>query len=147
VEVSSPEIDIPGRGHRFVRLTTERPSELGAEPPSIRIGWIPHRLVFAARGPQPYQLAYGAAGVRSSAIEIDALIPGYGTPAAVATVPAEAGVAVELGGESRRVRPRNYRAPILWAVLAGAVGLLGWMALRLVRQTRPDAGRGGSAPE
>jgi hypothetical protein len=42
----------------------------------------------------------------------------------------------------------SSRKPLLWAILIGAVVVLGLMAAALLRQTRTTAGQsGGDAPE
>ncbi|MGZ8427112.1 MAG: DUF2339 domain-containing protein, partial [Candidatus Binatia bacterium] len=100
----------------------------------IEIGWVPHKLVFAARGSGPFQLAYGSSGVKPAALAIDALIPGYKTKAEFKVALATLGAPVTLAGVSRLSASRDFKTLMLWGSLILGVTVLGWMALRLSRQ-------------
>lgn len=134
-EVSSPEIALATKGDRFWLLRVDQKGGgIGGGAPSLRIGWVAQRLIFAARGAGPFQLAYGSSGVKSAAFAIEAVIPGYKTDAEFKVRPAKLGDPVTLAGAAQLQAPLDYKKIILWSSLILAVLLLGWMALRLSRQ-------------
>jgi len=134
-EVTSPEIVLSADGARQLLLRVEQKGGgIGAGVPSIHIGWTPQRLVFAARGNGPFQLAYGNRDAKPAVYGIDALIPGYRTATEFAVKPAAIGPAVALGGAARLREAVDYKKWTLWAVLVLGVLALGVMAYRLSRQ-------------
>src|SRR4029434_2346674 len=77
-EVTSPELTMGTTTDRYwlVRVD-ERGGGLGTGVPKLEIGWVPHQLVFAARGAPPFQLAYGKRDAKPAAYPIESLIPDY----------------------------------------------------------------------
>lgn len=116
-----------------------RANGLGSTAPVLELGWIPHELVFVARGSAPFTLAYGHARVaaagnygvdelvrrskRENTERVDIRAATFGTPDAVR-------------GEAARTRPwyAEWRQWLLWAVLVAGVGILALLAVRLSRQ-------------
>jgi len=134
-EVSSPEIAISMNSERYWLLRVDQKGGgVGGGVPKIEIGWMPQKLVFAARGAAPFQLAYGSSGVKPAAFAIESLIPGYKTDAEFKVKPAALGEQVTLAGTAQLRAPWDYRKLALWGSLIVGVGLLGWMAFRLSRQ-------------
>jgi hypothetical protein len=134
-EVTSPEIALTSHGERHWLLRIDQQGGgLGAGKPVIYIGWVPQRLVFAARGAPPFQLAYGNVKAKSVAYSIDALIPGYKTDAEFKVKAASLGEQVTLAGPARLRAPMDYKKWALWGSLILGVLVLGWMAYRLARQ-------------
>lgn len=134
-EVSSPEIIVTSQGERYwLFRVDQKGGGVGSGALAIEIGWVPHKLVFAARGAGPFQLAYGSARVKPAALAIDALIPGYKTNAEFKVARATLGEQVTLAGVSRLGATRDYKTIALWGSLILGVSVLGWMALRLSRQ-------------
>ncbi len=104
----------------------------------LRIGWVPHELVFVVQGDAPFYLAYGRAGLAPVAwplkdlvrrldgeIDLDEL------PAAILADP------VDTGGRDRlKPAPKalDWQAVSLWSVLVLGVALVAWLAIRLVRR-------------
>jgi hypothetical protein len=114
-------------------------------------GWVPHRLVFVARGRAPFTLAYGNRDAVPSSHSMDTLIRGYRQNAAssglesvkmtqVASVPPtrlksrDLQLPSALGGAVIALDSVAIKKIILWSGLVVAVLLLGWMAWRLIRQ-------------
>jgi len=59
-EVTSPEVAVAGNGERHWMLRVDQKGGgVGTGMPVFHIGWVPQKLVFAARGEGPFQLAYG----------------------------------------------------------------------------------------
>lgn len=124
--------------HWAVRLETKA-GAIGSAVPQLQIEWLPQRVIFLARGKSPYWLAFGNA----SAAAADSSLPNVVTDVAVAETatdsirPSSANVSdvIEVGGASRlRVeRQIDWKTIALWISLVAGVGLLAWMALRLLR--------------
>ncbi len=139
-EVAAPPPALPGAVRdRYWRLDVDPAGGgLGTAAPVLELGWQPGRLVFVARGAGPYTIAFGAADARPSAYSADELLrllPGA-RAASLLRPTAEAGPPFELGGEARLTPALAppWRRIALWGVLGLAVGLLAFMAARLLRQ-------------
>jgi hypothetical protein len=102
--------------------------------PALQIGWVAQRLVFAARGAGPFQLAYGSSAMKPAVFAIESLIPGYNSETEFKVKPATLGGQITLAGAARLRRPWDYPKIALWSILIAGVGLLAWMAFRLSRQ-------------
>jgi hypothetical protein len=121
--------------------------------PTLQVGWVPHQLVFAARGKPPFTLAYGNRAAKPGAIAIASLIPGYredagntvraAKAAATPTVNVQAAAAQgqqELGGAVRLEEQVDWKRWTLWGVLGLGVLILGAMASRLMKQLGSASG-------
>jgi hypothetical protein len=122
---------------------------LGQGNPTFVGGWLPDDLVFAARGSAPFELLFGNGGAAPAAVPVSTLMaPGHGADAGnPQVVIRNASLSSEsiIGGPDRLKPPRaerNLRVYFLWIVLVIGVGLLGWMASRLLR----DLSGGAKAP-
>jgi hypothetical protein len=151
-EVTGPDLAVGVATDRYWLLRVDqRGGGLGAGAPKLEIGWVPHRVVFAARGSPPFQLAYGRRDAKPAAYAIESLIPGYredraentgariraataGTQQTVNVQSAQALAQTELGGEARRHEAIDWKRWSLWAALVLGVLILGVMAWRLVKQ-------------
>ena len=148
VEVTSPEIIVTGQGERFWLLRVDQKGGgVGSGDLAIEIGWAPHKLVFAARGPGPFQLAYGSSRVKPAALAIESLIPGYRTQAEFKVAPAKLGEQITLAGVARLGQTREFKTIALWLCLILGVTVLGWMALRLSRQMAQSSAEPPSAKD
>jgi hypothetical protein len=108
---------------------------LGDGVPSLRVGWLPHELVFLARGDAPYTLAFGSGAARATATSLRSI------PSGATILRASFGEARTLGGESRLqpvVAGKGFpvKSAVLWGTLVLGVLLLGWMAYRLSRELK-----------
>ncbi len=139
-EVVNPDLLIAPTSDRYWRLRVDpRGGGLGAGAPQLAAGWVPHGVVFAARGSAPFELAYGSGSARPAAYPIATLVPGYRAEDAGKALPfpvgrASTGSVRTLAGESATRTPVDWRRWVLWGSLLLGVALLGWMALRLGRQ-------------
>ena len=153
-EITSPELSVGVTTDRYWLLRVDqRGGGVGAGTPKLEAGWVPHSLVFAARGAPPFQLAYGNRDAKPAAFAIEALIPGYRDAGGLTIRAAKAGpqqtISVsgaqaleqrELGGEARLRDAIDWKRWSLWGALVLGVLILGAMAWRLVRQLNEGAG-------
>jgi hypothetical protein len=144
-EVTSPEIVLTSGGERYWMLRVDpKGGGVGTGVPALEIGWVPQKLVFAARGNGPFQLAYGSSRAKPALFAIDALIPGYKTDAEFKVRAATLGEPSTLAGPARLRAQMDYKKWALWTVLLLGVAALAWMAYRLSRQVAkapPDSQR------
>ena len=157
-EIASPELTVGHSTERYWLLRVDqRGGGIGAGSPKLEAGWVPHTLVFAARGAPPFQIAYGNRGAKPGGHAIDTLIPGYrdesatqfrvaktGAQQTINVASAQALAQQELGGEARLKEAIDWKRWILWGALILGVLVLGGMAWRLVRQL--ESGRSASSP-
>ncbi len=139
-EVVNPELVIAPTSDRYWRLRVDpRGGGLGVRTPQLAAGWVPHGVVFAARGGAPFELAYGSGRAGPAAYPITTLVPGYRVEDAGQASPVPIGQAITgsvrtLAGESAMRTPVDWRRWALWGSLLLGVALLAGMALRLGRQ-------------
>lgn len=152
-EITSPELAVGATADRYWLLRVDqRGGGLGRGAPGMQVGWVPHRLVFTARGAAPFQLAYGNREAKPTAYSIETMIPGYrddagpqiraakaGTQQTVSVRSVQALAQQELGGDARREDAIDWKRWSLWGALLLGVLVLGGMAWRLVRQL--DSGK------
>lgn len=157
-EITSPDVTIGVTTERFWLLRVDpRGGGIGAGLPKLEAGWVPHGLVFAARGEPPFQLAYGSREAKPASFAIENLIPGYRDAAGPKIRAAKAGAQQtinvssakalaqqELGGKARLRERIDWKRWSLWGALVLGVLILGAMAWRLARQL--DRGAGSSSP-
>ncbi len=139
-EIRQDELQLPGWPVQQLRLQVDpRGGGLGTEPPTVQVAVRASQLVFLQRGSGPYRLALGRAGAQSAALPLNTLIPAYQPQrlqqlgraellTEAALTPQQPNAAV--GGDWKRWG--------LWAVLLLGVGMLGWMAISLLRRPTGD---------
>ena len=134
-DVTSPEIALSSAGERQLLLRADQKGGgIGAGVPAVHLGWIAQKLVFAARGNAPFQLAYGNSAAQPAAFAIDAVVPGYKSDAQFTVEAASLGEPITLAGPARLRAAVDYKTWTLWGVLILGVAALGFMAYRLARQ-------------
>ena len=147
-EVFSPDLPLGVTTDRYWLLRVDqRGGGIGSGAPKLEAGWVPHTLVFTARGAPPFQLAYGNRDAKAGGYAIEALIPGYSDASLPRIRAAKAGAQQtinvsgakaleqqELGGEARLKEVVDWKRWSLWGALVLGVLVLGAMAWRLVRQ-------------
>jgi hypothetical protein len=151
-EIVSPPWVIAANADRYWLLRVEQKGGgVGAGEPGLALGWLPHDLVFAARGEGPFTLAFGNRDAKAAAYAIESLLPGYrgdGDISAKLASVAVATMAVDaptlLGGERALDERFDAKKWILWTCLLTGVLLLAWMAWRLLKQMNAPAGNGSA---
>ena len=160
-EITSPELTIGVTTERYWLLRVDqRGGGVGVGMPKLDAGWVPHSLVFAARGEPPFQLAYGNREAKPAGYAIETLIPGYREAAGPQIRAARAGAQQtinvsnvralaqqELGGEARLRETIDWKRWSLWGALVLGVLILGAMAWRLMRQLDKSPEPSSSAGE
>jgi len=148
VEITSPELSIGEDAERYWLLRVDqRGGGLGSGEPKLGLGWIPHEIVWVARGNPPFTLGYGSRDAKPSAYAIDSIVPGYradadlnaktasaGDDKAMPVKAAQADSPAVLAGQAALEERIDFKRWALWASLAAGVAFLGWMAWRLVKQ-------------
>ena len=143
--VTSPDLQVPPSADRqwLVRVDP-RGGGLGAGGVALELGWIPHELVFAARGEAPFILAFGDGRARPEALPVASVVPGYKKDGELAARRASIGE-VTLARASKgflsdpaawiraAFESGDARTWLLWLVLGAGVLAVAWMALRLLR--------------
>jgi Protein of unknown function (DUF3999) len=116
---------------RFWLARFERAPAASSAPPQLQVKWDAQDIVFLARGPGPYQLAYGNAAVTAASSPLGALLAGMNV------VKGTAGAPTILGGADRMTPPPHtvaWKMTILWTILGSGMLLLAFMAYRLSRE-------------
>jgi hypothetical protein len=144
-DVVNPDIELPVNPQRYWMLKVDqRGGGFGAGDVRVEVGWLPHEVVFAARGEAPFTFSYGGKSARQGALAIGAVLPGYkegdlkiARAAKVGQVAGEAAPAASLLRDPVQY-VRNLAASgdgkkwLLWGALVAGVLLLAWMAFRLL---------------
>jgi hypothetical protein len=150
-QLESGAVDIGRHPARYWMARVDpRAGGVGSTPPALEVQWRSAQVIFAARGPAPFRLAFGGPEAQPVWASPATLIPGYqrgdelklpearvgpvegATPAAPSALPA---FVAELG-------PRKIA---LWSILVIGVLVLGAMAWRLSRQIK-DGTHGTADP-
>jgi hypothetical protein len=146
-EFVNPDVVVPADSRRYWMLKVDqRGGGLGAGEVRLEFGWIPHEVVFAARGAAPFSLAFGMKGARPTAMPIAAVLPGYKIDE---PIPAKL-AAVSVDGPLVRQQPSLFKDPAafvsaavdsgqakrwaLWTALVAGVLVVAGMAFTLLRQ-------------
>ena len=139
----NPDLEIPPTAEpRWVLRVDSRGGGLGSGVPVLHAGYVPHRLVFVARGEAPFRAQFGNKEAAPAALAVHTIVPGY---SADKEMPA---LAARLGAVRTReiVQPtgieaaRSYAGQVdekkiwLWVALLAAVVVIVGMALKLTRQ-------------
>lgn len=143
-EVASGWVSVPYDGDRFWQVKIDgKTGGLGTQAPKLALGWMAHELVFIARGDGPFQLAYGSIDAVPAEAAVESILPVIASPGGggslVRISTAKLGALAPLGGEGKRTLPPApfpWKVYVLWAVLGAGVLVLGFMAMRLARETK-----------
>lgn len=138
----SPAIPVYRSLYRYWRITLdEQAAPMEADSLSLRVFWTPARLLFVPQGPAPYTLAFGSATAEPAGFRSNELfIPIQSDYKTIYDLPLAAtdSVMVKLGGETRLDQPEAlpWQKIVLWGVMVMGVVLLGWVAVRLLREQK-----------
>lgn len=147
-EVATPDIEVAASARYWLVRVDTRSGGLGGGMPVLHAGWLPHRVIFNARGAEPFRLALGNPSLGSAALAAQVVVPGYGTEKAYAlsiaqieAVQPNPDTAVErkLSQKMGLSKGADLKQIVLWSSLVLAVLLIGFMAWRLLRQVPKGA--------
>jgi hypothetical protein len=128
-ELRNGPVSVAPTSDRYWLLRTDpKRGGLGAAAPHLVVEWVPHEVVFVARGVGPFSLAYGSTSAEAAAVSLAVL------PTNVAIASASLSSPESAGGDSLLqppAAPFPWKTPLLWSVLIAGAGLLAWMAYRL----------------
>lgn len=141
----NPPLRLDGAAYRFWKVVPDARAGLPAAP-ILRLGWEPAEIVFAARGPGPFELAYGRRDAAAGALPLATLVPGSDTGVAVlrrasAVLPVAAPLA---GNRAALTSPVELKRVALWGALLAAAAVLVSFGWRLLRPPPADAGPAAS---
>ena len=149
-EFVSADVPVRTNAERYWLVRVD-PKGGGAGEGELRldIGWVPHEVVFAARGPGPFALAYGAAmagNAKAGNAKLAGPLPADAARATVGAVSANVPEPPSLFREPVRfarafVDDRDVKKLAAWIVLVAIAGLLSWRALRLRRKSGSATGK------
>jgi hypothetical protein len=141
-ESLSPDIDLGGELITELQLKLDmRAGGVGDKPPQVKMAVEPQQLVFLARGDSPFTLAWGLAGVNTSALPLATLVPAYryqnGLPGSLASLGTDGKnptpVHVGSNADNEPMDQALMHKWILWGVLVAGAVLLLLMAMKLIR--------------
>jgi hypothetical protein len=141
-EWQQQEISLSGQPIKSLRIKVDaRSGGLGSDLPALAIGLTSRRVVFLARGDEPFMLAVGNSQTNAADLPLTTLIPAYNTANAPPISSATLGPlgAATLGGtaaSSPEPFHFGWRTAVLWTVLLAGVGTVAAMALYLLRQLK-----------
>jgi hypothetical protein len=139
-EVRNRALPIGGSTDRYWLMRIKSNGAIGNGLPMLTAAWEPQRLLFVARGESPFLVAFGSSLVQQAETSFDALLTSESTAnesSVVRPVIVHSGALMELGGATRLTakQPADWKRWLLWGVLLLGVGVLVWMARRLLQET------------
>jgi len=137
-ELSSPPIELAGRRIRYVAITVGERASL-EEPPQIEIEYVPAQLLFVARDPAPFELAYGSHAATPTQLTADAVLAPLSESARKRLSPSSVtfGEVATISGRAALTpppRPPPVRTYALWGVLIAGTLAITALAVRLLRK-------------
>jgi len=133
------DIAITATSDRIWRLTVSDAIGLGDQPPSLQLGWRPHRLRLLTSGHPPYLIACGNARMPPLPPSFqDTLKTLLGKAKNTSVAKATTGPRRPLGAPSLLSSPKTlpWRRWLLWVVLVLGVSAIALMVRSLVREMR-----------
>lgn len=143
-EVTNADLAVgPSASRHWLLRVDQRGGGLGSGEVRLEIGWVPHQVVFAARGAEPFTLAYGMKIAKPGALPITAVLPDYKEGEAIALKTASLAATAAPAPRAAAGFSEYFRESVdsgqakkwaLWAALVVGVLLLVWMAFALLKQ-------------
>lgn len=137
-EVSSPPIELDARRIRYVHLIVAEDTKLDMAP-ELEIEYSPAQLIFIARDPAPFELAYGSHVAMPSKVSADATLAPLSESARKLLPPStvKLGAMAAISGAAALTPPPTappIKTYVLWAILiVGTLGITA-LAVRLLRK-------------
>ncbi len=138
--IARDEAAFAARSDRYWMIKADPRAGLAPGALQASLGYVPHEIVFLARGEPPFAVVFGDPRAGGAALPLATLVPGYrdgqapdaaraviGTPARMAAAPGRWPAWLD-------VERLDAKRAALWAVLGIGAALLGVLAWRLARQ-------------
>lgn len=154
-EATSPALPVGVNADRYwlVRVDS-RSGGFGSGEAKLVASWVPHEIVFAARGSAPFSVLVGNKAAHGAGLPLSTILPDFQEGAKLSAAPAKLGelrpntaatpapvgtvaVAKEFAGS------QEGRKWLLWIVLVAGVLFVIWMATRLMK----DLGKADAGPK
>ncbi len=140
----NPDVQLNNTTARYWRMQfDESNGGLGAENPSLSLGWRPHTVVWNARGNAPFKLNVGDNPSVVNYVEVQSLLPDYKLEKVLQLPKANVEIVkAETANTSKNLTNHqqdtwatapDYKSWLLWAGLALGVLLLAGMAYSLLK--------------
>lgn len=133
--IENPTLSISRRTHRYWQFRVDQQGGgIGDGPIGVEVGWLAHEIIFTARGPGPFRLAFGNSRAQRNALPVETVVPNWGRDTAPTISLATTGGTETLAGPAAARKRIDARKAGLWTALFAGVGVLGFMAWRISRQ-------------
>ncbi|MFW5637502.1 MAG: DUF3999 family protein, partial [Thermodesulfobacteriota bacterium] len=151
-ELVGDPVSISMVSDRYWRLEIEsEDAGLGGSPPVLELGYIPHELLFLARGAGPFTLAFGSYQAEPAAAPANPLLQMVNRKDRGGLIRrASTGEMIPLAGADGLIPPPPpipWKRYLLWAVLILGVAAVGWMAWGVYRQMQSSSNEDSEASE
>ncbi len=121
--------------YRYWRIQIDpRAGEFQSKIPTLKLGFIPSRVVFTARGNAPFALLVGNAQIESASLAMDNVAPSNAVISEAQLVTAQAVKRSGLGAKVIDRSGEQQKQWILWIALIVGVGALAFVAMRLLKE-------------
>ena len=107
---------------------------IGEGPIGVTVEWLAHEIIFTARGPGPFRLAFGNSRAQRNALPVSTLVPNWSHETAPKIAVVTTGATETLAGPAAARKRIDVRKAGLWTALFAGVAMLGFMAWRISRQ-------------
>ena len=150
-ELANPAASVaPNPSPHWRAVIDQSSGGFGQSTPEFEVAWPPRNLVFLARGPGPFTLAFGRRDALPVQLPLATLVPGYRDGAESSFAVAELGTVRAAPPPPAPILPKfigdaDPKKLGLWAALLVGVLVLAGMAWRLARQMKEGAVEGTSA--
>jgi len=139
-DITSPDIELNAESVDRLRLAVDASGGgIGSTAPTLQVGFVPHILVFLARGQGPYTLAWGSKTIIDGSLPAATLLPNYSNDnllnASQATLQAIAAMPEASLPVSEKAQEKTSKG-LLWAVLVAGLLVLIGMVFTLLKQMR-----------
>jgi hypothetical protein len=140
----NPDVELNHTTARYWRMQFDQANGgLGAQNPTLSLGWRPNTVVWNARGNGPFVLTVGASTSVINRVSAQSLMPDFQVEKISALPKADVGAAIALdaGEAAASVTSKSnawtsapdYKTWLLWGGLFLGVLLLAWMAYSLLK--------------
>lgn len=142
-ETRNPDVLIPINEARYWRLQFHQAGGgIGQQTPSLSLGWVPHTVIWNARGPAPFTMQVGHQPKLTNRVMLHELVPENHQPTMRTLPKASVQVSDDYRSptQSAWVTPPDYKRWLLWAgLLVGVLVLAGmaWSLLKSSKQNEP----------